>query len=116
MVWEENRDLWYKLFHNADHLHASPTGTFLTGCVVYHTLFEEMPLRDICLVPTHNMPSLWERARVMQDALDPPNPFPTLEEAEYLYGICERVAANGEKPASFITFLNGEAAPDEPSS
>jgi hypothetical protein len=105
MVWEENRDLWYRMFHS-DHLHASPTGTILTACIVYHTLFEELPLREILLTP--DFPTLWSNARVMQDAHDPPNPFPTVEDAEYLYGICERVAVFGEKPSSFVSLAQNE--------
>jgi hypothetical protein len=47
LVYEERPDLWIRLFHNADHLHASPSGTYLQGCIVYYALFGQMPRRII---------------------------------------------------------------------
>lgn len=104
-VWEENRELWRKLYHS-DHLHASPLGSFLTGCIVHHTLFGKLPRRETVLVP--NLPDLWNRARVMQQADEPPNPFPNNEEAEYLYGIAQRVAVDGYRPKSFVSYAREE--------
>lgn len=104
-VWEENRDLWHKLYHS-DHLHASPLGSFLTGCIVHHTLFGKLPRRQTVLIP--NLPDLWNRARVMQQADEPPNPFPNNEEAEYLYGIARRVAVEGYRPKSFVSYAKEE--------
>lgn len=42
LVHEERYDMWLQLFHS-DHLHASPSGTFLQGCIIYHTLFGTLP-------------------------------------------------------------------------
>jgi len=42
LVYEENRALWKELFHS-DHIHASPAGTFLQGCILHHTLFGTLP-------------------------------------------------------------------------
>ena len=107
MVWQEDRELWRKLYHS-DHIHASPLGSFLTGCVVHYTLFGKLPRKEIALI--EDLPSLWSRARVMQDKNDPPNPFPSLDEATYLYSVCERVVVQNEWPSSFIFYQNGEAA------
>jgi hypothetical protein len=107
MVHEENFDLWGKLFHS-DHLHASPSGTFLQGCVVYYTLMGRMPDKNIVL--RDDMASLWHRARMMQHAWEPENPFPDKETAAYLYRIAERIMVEGHVPKSFIDYQNGEVA------
>jgi hypothetical protein len=109
VVHEENYDLWKTLFH-CDHIHASPSGTFLQGCIIYYTLFGKMPSHDWVL--REDMASLWERARMMQHAWEPPNPFPDQETAKYLYRVAERVMIEGHIPKSFINYQNGEAAYD----
>jgi hypothetical protein len=58
----------------------------------------------------HDMSTLWWRARMMQHAWEPANPFPTREEAVYLYSVAERVAKDGFLPASYIHYQNGESA------
>ena len=110
MIYEERRDdLWPKLFHNADHLHASPLGSFLQACIVHHTLFDgRMP--DYDFVVRKNPASLWKTARMMQHAWEPPNPFPTQEEAAYLYSVAERICVHGERPKTFIDYQHGETA------
>jgi len=95
------------LFHS-DHIHASPSGTFLQGCIVYYTLFGEMPPRN--WVVRRNMHSLWNTARMMQHAWEPANPMIHVEAAEYLYGVAERIMVDGEVPKSFIEYRNGEVA------
>lgn len=100
-VWEENPALWRKLFHS-DHLHASPLGSFLQGCVMYYTLFGQMPNKNTVI--RDDMPSLWSRARVMQPPDAPPNPFPTKEEAEYLYHVAKRVAQHDYRPKAFVRY------------
>jgi hypothetical protein len=106
-IYEENIDMWRKLFH-CDHIHASPLGSFLQGCIVHYTLTGRMP--DKNLVLRHDMSTLWWRARMMQHAWEPANPFPTREEALYLYSVAERVAKDGFLPASYIHYQNGESA------
>jgi hypothetical protein len=98
VVWEEDRKLWHSLFHS-DRLHPSPAGTFLSACIVHATVFGKMPRRD--WVVRDDMDSLWCRARVLQPADMPPNPFPTKEQAEYLHEVAQRVTA-GYRPSSFI--------------
>jgi hypothetical protein len=106
-VYEENFDLWKTLFH-CDHIHASPSGTFLQGCVIYYTLMGRMPDKNIVL--RHDMASLWHRARMMQHAWEPENPFPDKKTAAYLYRIAERIMVEGHVPKSFIDYQNGEVA------
>jgi hypothetical protein len=107
VVYEENYELWKKLFH-CDHIHASPSGTFLQGCVIHYTLFGNMPNHD--WVVRENMASLWKRARMMQHAWEPPNPFPDQATAKYLYRVAERVMKEGYIPKSFINYQDGEVA------
>jgi len=84
VVHEENHKLWKTLFH-CDNLHASPSGSFLQGCIIYYTLFGTMPNKNIVL--RLNMALLWKRARMMQHAWEPPNQFPDLATATYLYRV-----------------------------
>jgi len=107
VVHEENYKLWTQLFH-CDNLHASPSGSFLQGCIVYYTIFGEMPNKDVVL--RHDMASLWNRARMMQHAWEPANPFPDLITATYLYRVAERVMVEGYIPKSYINYTNGEVA------
>ena len=107
-IYEEEPEIWKSLFHNADHLHASPSGTFLQACVVYHTLFGSLP--DVTVLQTdEQVADLWSTARMMQHDWEPPNPLPTLEQVQYLYSIAERIA-NGYIPKTYIDYENGETA------
>lgn len=108
-IWEEDRALWEKLFHS-DSVHASPLGSFLEACVIHCTIYDRMPSREVAI--HEDMTILWEKARVMQEWGQPPNPFPTREEAEYLYDVADRVAHQGYRPDSFKSFIDGEVAPD----
>ena len=107
-IYEEEREIWKSLFHNADHLHAYPSRTFLQACVVYHTLFGSLP--DISFVQNdEQVADLWSTARMMQHSWEPPNPLPTLEQVQYLYSIAECIA-NGYIPKTYIDYENGETA------
>jgi hypothetical protein len=106
VVWEENFHLWQKLF-GVDEIHASPLGTYLQGCVLYHTLYGKMPNPDIAL--RGDMSSLWHDARRFQPGTHRTDSFPTLDEARYLYHVAYKVS-NGYKPASFMVFDHNEAA------
>jgi hypothetical protein len=103
VVHDEDHEAWRALFH-CDGLHASPSGTFLQGCIIYHTLFGRMPDRGAMLRGDTTM--LWNRARMMQHAWDPPNPYPDLGMATYLYGVAERVMDEGYIPKSYIEYQN----------
>lgn len=107
-IYEEEREIWKTLFHNADHKHPSPSGTFLQGCIVYNTLFGRLP--DISFLKSNDdIVNLWKNARMMQHVWEPPNPLPTLEEVRYLFSIAERIAT-GYVPTTYINYENGETA------
>jgi hypothetical protein len=105
-VWEENFQLWQKLF-GVDEIHASPLGTYLQGCVLYHTLYGRMPDPDTAL--RGDMSSLWHDARRFQPGTHRTDSFPTLDEARYLYHVAYKVS-NGYRPSSFMVFDHNEAA------
>ena len=107
LVHEEDPAIWATLFHS-DHIHASPSGTWLQGCIVYATLFGELPPRDGVVRP--NMTYLWKTARMMQHAWEPANPFPDAATASYLYRVAERIMIEGERPTSWVDYPNGEVA------
>ena len=109
MVHEERPDLWIQMFHNADHLHASPSGSYLQGCIVYHTIYGQMP-QPILPNDTKWAPRLWKDARMMQHAWEPPNPFPTMDMTEYLYDVCERIMVHGELPKTYIEYADDVVA------
>jgi hypothetical protein len=108
LVHEEDPLLWAHLFHS-DGIHASPSGTFLQGCIVYHTIFGQLPPHDWVVRPDDDMASLWKTARMMQHSWDPPNPFPTTEIADRLYTFAQRIV-QGEIPKSYIDYQHGETA------
>lgn len=107
LVYEENYDLWQKLFH-IDQIHASPHGTFLQGCVVHHTIFGRLPSRQVAL--RNDMSALWDNARRMQPRKHRRLPMPTREEAEYLYHIAERVTVRGHLPKLLTIYDHHKAS------
>ena len=107
MVWEENFSLWERLFH-VDQIHTSPMGSYLQAIVIYHTLYGKLPDPTIAL--RSDMSYLWLRARRFQPSEHRRSPFPTIQEAEYLYEIANRVCNKGQVPQSFIRYHNQEAA------
>jgi hypothetical protein len=111
MVWEENKSLWDRMFH-IDLIHCSPMGTYLQALVVHHTIFGVMPQGSIAV--QENMSSLWHSARFFQPVDDHQDPFPTKEEAAYLYQIAVRVTIDKEVPRSFIEYTHGEASEVNP--
>jgi hypothetical protein len=114
-VYDDNRDIWEQLFHH-DGLHASPAGTFLQGCIVHYTLFGKLPENEFVVRSTRDMPDLWRNARMMQHYWEPPNPFPTVSQAKYLYRMAERIMVEGFVPPSYIHYTNGEVADTKNSS
>jgi hypothetical protein len=106
LVWEENYNMWERMFH-VDEVHASPLGSFLQGCVVYHTLYGRMPNQNVAI--RDDMSSLWLHARRMQPDTHRSNPFPTRQEASYLYNVADRVM-RGHWPKSLTVYQNGEAS------
>jgi hypothetical protein len=66
-IYEERPEMWKRLFHNADHLHPSPCGTFLQACIVHWTIFGHLP--DLQQFQTEeSVQYLWSTARMMQHA------------------------------------------------
>jgi hypothetical protein len=105
-VYDDNRAIWEQLFH-CDGLHPSPSGTFLHGCIVYYT-FNKMP--DYDLMIRTDIESLWKNARMMQHYWEPSNPYPTIENAKYLYNIAEKIMIDHYTPPSYIHYTNHEIA------
>ncbi|GAX15115.1 hypothetical protein FisN_12Lh191 [Fistulifera solaris] len=101
LIWEKNFAFWEKLFYY-DGFHPSPHGTYLIALTLYATMFRKMPSTDFVL--HDNLEELWSRARRMQGYdLDYPNlPFPTFEEAYYIYQAVRRVVLLGQLPSTLI--------------
>jgi hypothetical protein len=59
-----------------------------------------MPNKNVVL--RLNMALLWKRARMMQHSWEPPNPFPDLATATYLYQVAKRIMVEGHVPTLFI--------------
>lgn len=106
VVWEENFNLWQRLFH-VDQIHSSPLGSYLQGCVVYHTLYRRLPNPNVAL--RGDMSRLWHDARRFQPGTHRTDDFPTQAEAQYLYHVAFRVS-KGYVPPSFVKYKHGEAA------
>lgn len=101
LIWEKNVVFWEKLFFY-DGFHPSPHGTYLIALTLYATMFGKMPSTDFSL--HDNLEELWYKARRMQGYdLDYPNlPFPTFEEANYIYQTVRRVVLQGQLPSTLL--------------
>jgi hypothetical protein len=99
-VLEEDQLLWQKLFES-DGIHLTPLGTFLQGCVIHYTLLGRMPTKNALL--RDDMSELWWNARAMKHSGTTPDPFPSKEDAEYVYNIVERVVKGKHLPKAFFT-------------
>ena len=107
-VWEEDRELWRRLFFY-DGLHPSPLGTYLEGCVVYSTIRQQLPPMSLRI---EKVSRLWDRARRMhlgsykkyipeeEYSTLIPMALPTRDEARFLSNVCRRVALKGYLPPS----------------
>lgn len=107
VVYEENREMWKKLFY-VDGFHPSPHGTYLMGCVLYATLYGNMPGQSLALATkkSHDYPkTLWKRARKMQTT-EHVMPFPTYDEAKYLYHVARKVMILNHRPETWIRYFN----------
>jgi hypothetical protein len=101
VVWEENYHLWKRMFH-VDRIHCGPIGTYLQGLIVYYTLFGVMPKFSVAVRP--DMSSLFMHTRRFQPVDHRRDPFPSQQEAAYLYNIAVRVMVHKYTPASFIQY------------
>jgi hypothetical protein len=104
MVWEENRSLWERLFH-VDQVHCGPIGTYLQGLVVHHSIFGRLPHPSTIFGSN----DLWLRIRRFQPIEHDRDPFPTPDEAAYLYQIALRVCVYQQVPSSYVPLTHGEA-------
>lgn len=97
-VYEENYALWQDLFFT-DHLHPSPTGSYLLGLVLFAAVYGRLPPTAEGLDPRH----LFSRARRMEvvTGVDP-LPLPLKSTGIYLYHVVERVVLQGHQPSTLM--------------
>ena len=103
VVWEEDYDLWTRLFLNETMPYASPHGSYLFANVLYATAYGHLPRRPSSVDQIKNffrsarylpeLPADWKNMGV----------FPTVEESDYLRLVARRVVLNGYIPESFNT-------------
>jgi hypothetical protein len=91
-VWEEDFDLWEKLFV-ADGIHSSMSGSYMFACVLYATLFGHLPAE-----PENGVPSLFMDARKIVGQAS----YPSTDEADYLRAVAGRVVLNGYVPQALV--------------
>lgn len=123
LIYEENYTAWLQLFYN-DGFHPSPHGTYLLGCCLYASIYQQMPLpptassyhglfswfqrwmnQNNYLNDTKPMELLFQNARRMHtESMGEDRPFPTVSEAKYLYHIAERVVLQKYIPKSLLTY------------
>jgi hypothetical protein len=102
VVYEENYEMWKKLFF-VDGFHPSPHGSYLMGCVLYATLTGHMPGPvDLLEHPK----TLWSRARRMEIGTKYVMPYPTKDEATYLYHVARKVMIFNHRPKTWIRYFN----------
>jgi hypothetical protein len=93
-VHKEKPELWRKLFA-WDSYHPSAQGTFLQCCVLYRSIFGELPPKNVAVQETDkDVHNLWWRVMSPQD---PEYKKPTVAEAEYLWEVAGRVVDGLEK-------------------
>lgn len=101
VVYEENPEMYEKLFF-VDGYHPSPHGSYLMGCVLYATLYGYMPGNAaLPAIPE----TLWSRARRMQIGNKHVMPFPTYEEAIYLYSVARKIMIYGARPETWVRYF-----------
>jgi hypothetical protein len=93
-VHQEQPELWKKLFA-WDSYHPSAQGTFLQCCVLYRSIFGELPPKNVAVQETdQEVQNLWKQWMNPQDRNYSP---PTIAEAEYLWEVAGRVVDGFEK-------------------
>ena len=124
LVYEENYNAWLQLFYN-DGFHPSPHGTYLLGCCLYASMYQQMPLPPTASSSYFNifswfrqmmhwnndsndtqpMERLFQNARRMHtESMGDDRPYPTVSEAMYLYQIAERVVLQKYIPKSLLSY------------
>lgn len=92
VVYEENYNLWRKLFIDDD-IHSSVYGSYLFSCVLYATLYGHLPRQTI----NSQTETIFAKSRLLvgQDI-----EYPSADEAYYLWLVAKRVALDGYIPRS----------------
>jgi hypothetical protein len=111
LVCEENYGLWQQLF-GVDKVHASPMGTYLQSLVVYCTMYQKLPPPNIAIRP--DMSYLFLSVRRFQPGVHRRSPFPTQEQARYLYNVADRVCVQKQMPRTLTRFQHKESVDYEP--
>lgn len=99
VVWDEDFELWSKLFLNETMPYASPHGSFLFANVIYATVYGHLPLRPS---DQREIKNLFSSARYRPELPDDYSEiFPTMQEADYLRLVARRVVLQGYVPQVF---------------
>jgi hypothetical protein len=98
-IWEEDYSLWEKLFVD-DGIHSSVYGSYLFACVLYATLFDQLPAHDG--TSDNGLSSLFSNSRKIVGQAS----YPSLDEVEYLRNVAGRVALRGYVPQSLLDALD----------
>lgn len=98
-VWEEDDSLWQKLFVD-DGIHSSVYGSYLFACVLYATLFDQLPAHDG--TSENSLSSLFIGSRKIVGQAS----YPSSDEVEYLRNVAGRVALRGYVPQSLLDALD----------
>ena len=107
-VWEEDDTLWQKLFLD-DGIHSSTYGSYLFACVLFATLFDQLPTHSSDDSSSSNGNSEYNSiASLFMDArkIVGQASYPTFEEAEYLRNVAGRVTLRGYVPSSLLDALS----------
>lgn len=100
VVWDEDFELWQKLFLNETMPYSSPHGSYLFANVLYATVYGHLPLRPS---NQREIKNLFGSARYLPDIpKDYTELFPTMEEADYLRLVARRVVLQGYVPQVYV--------------
>jgi hypothetical protein len=91
VVYEEDNDLWQKLFIGDD-IHSSVHGTYLFACVLYATMYGHLPRRST----NSQVDSLFTNSRLL---VGKDVEYPSAQEAFYYRRVAKRVALDGYVPS-----------------
>lgn len=94
VVYEENYNLWQKLFIDDD-IHSSVHGSYLFSCVLYATMYGHLPRRST----NAQIETLFSNSRLL---VGQGIEYPTAREAFYYRRVAKRVALDGYIPTSMF--------------
>lgn len=93
VVYEENYNLWQKLFIDDD-IHSSVHGSYLFSCVLYATMYGHLPRRTT----NTQIEALFANSRLLVGGQN--IDYPSAQEAFYYRRVAKRVALDGYTPTS----------------